>query len=84
MKKYNDKVKFIKSENDPSGGRRAWFEVSESEAIMLKFPAGTTTAKMTEIADAELAKMKEREEMLDQLQTLEEQAQQLKQQLGIE
>lgn len=84
MKQYHDKVKFIKSENDPSGARRAWFEVSESEAIMLKFPAGTTTAKMTEIADAELGKMKEREQMLDQLQALEEQAQQLKEQLGIQ
>lgn len=84
MKQYHDKVKFLKSENDPSGARRAWFEVADSEAIMLKFPAGTTTAKMTEIADAELAKIKERDKLLDQLQTLEEEAQQLKEQLGIQ
>lgn len=84
MKKYNDKVKLIKSENDASGGKRSWWEVSDDEAIMLKFPPSTTVAKMTEIADAKLTELKYIDSLQTQLEQLEQQAQAIKEELGIE
>lgn len=83
MKKFHDNPKLLKSENDPGGGKRAWWEVADEEAIMLKFKAGTTVEKMTQIAQEKLDELKQRDLLESQLQLLEQQAQEIRDQLGV-
>jgi hypothetical protein len=71
----------IRVENDQAGFKRAWVEVADGEAIMLKFPASTTPAQIEAAAAAKLQALKDKQALEDELAALEAEAEALRQQL---
>lgn len=80
-KQYFEKYKTIRVEVDEAGFRRAWIEVAEGEALMLKFKAGTKASEIEAVATAKLQALKDRQALEDELAALEAEAEALRQQL---
>jgi len=81
-KEYFEHPKKIRTENDVAGFKRAWFEVADGEAVILKFKAGTKDADIDAAAEVELQKLKARQTLEEQLAALEAEAEAIRQQLG--
>lgn len=82
--KYLDAPVVVREENDVSGKKRVWVQVTETRAEMVKLEGGAKKADIDAAAAKRLADLKEIQAKEIELKELEAAAAALRAQLGIE
>jgi hypothetical protein len=82
--KYLDVPVVVREENDVSGKKRVWVQVTETRAEMIKLDGNAKKADIGAAAEKRLADLKEIQAKEIELEELEAAAAALRAQLGIE